>query len=275
VELVERRYRDLGGELRLGSRVETIRTAGDAARGVVLEDGERLDADIVVSAADARSTLLGMLGGNHLSRRFRDLFASAVLFPGTIQVSLGLDRTFEGDAHKYLLHLDRPIGFGKQRDIPHVIVKLSNLDPALAPRDRTAVVAHLRTRDPGYWTDLRRSNRSLYREEKQRAAEAVIDLLESRFGRIRSTIEVQDVATPATYVRYTSNWKGSYQGWAPTPRLVGRTLEKTVPGLGRFYMTGQWVEPGGGLPKVILSARNVAQIICRDDGRSFTSHRAG
>ncbi len=275
MELVTSRYRDLGGVLRLRSRVESIRTSGGAARGVVLEGGEALDADIVVSAADARSTLLGMLGGRHLTRRFRDLFASAVLFPGTIQVSLGLDRTFEGDAHKYLLHLDRPIGFGAYRDIAHVIVKLSNIDPTLAPEGKTAVVAHLRTRDPGYWQDLRADDRSRYREEKQRAAEAVIDLLEGRFGGVRSAIEALDVATPATYVRYTSSWKGSYQGWAPTPLLVGRTLPKTVPGLGGFYMTGQWVEPGGGLPKVVLSARNVAQIICRDDGRPFAATRAG
>ena len=83
------------------------------------------------------------------------------------------------------------------------------------------------------------------------------------------------MATPATYVRYTSNWRGSYQGWAPTPLLVGRTLPKTLPGLGGFYLTGQWVEPGGGLPKVVLSARNVAQIICRDDGVPFNASRAG
>ncbi|MBW2263235.1 MAG: NAD(P)/FAD-dependent oxidoreductase [Deltaproteobacteria bacterium] len=275
MELVEGRYSALGGTLRLRSRVETIRTTMGAARGVVLEGGETLNADIVVSAADARSTLLGMLGGKHLSRRFRGLFASAVLFPGTIQVSLGLDRTFDGDAHKYLLHLDRPVGFGTDRDIPHVIVKLSNIDPTLAPEGKTAVVAHLRTRDDGHWLDLRADDRPRYREEKERAAEAVIDLLESRFGGVREAIEVKDVATPATYVRYTSNWRGSYQGWAPIPSLIGRSLEKTVPGLGGFYMTGQWVEPGGGLPKVVISARNVAQIICHDDGLPFTASRAG
>ncbi len=275
MELVQRRYRDLGGSLKLRSRVRTILTAGGAARGVALEGGGELDADIVVSAADARSTLIGMLGGRHTSPRFRGLLDGAALFPGTIQVSLGLDRTFDGEAHKYLLHLDRPVGFGADRAIAHVIVKLSNLDPTLAPEGKTAVVAHLRTHDDRYWQDLRAGDRSRYREEKERAAGAVIDLLESRFGGVREAIEVQDVATPATYVRFTSNWRGSYQGWAPTPLLVGRTLPKTLPGLGGFYMTGQWVEPGGGLPKVVISARNVAQIICHDDGRPFTASRAG
>ncbi len=38
-------------------------------------------------------------------------------------------------------------------------------------------------------------------------------------------------------------------------------MKKTLPGLKNFYMAGQWVEPGGSIPKVILSGRNVTQVI--------------
>ena len=103
--------------------------------------------------------------------------------------------------------------------------------------------------------------------------EAVVDLVDRRFGGVQDSLEVMDVATPATYVRYTRIMGGSYQGWAPTPQLIGRSLPKTVPGLRGFYLTGQWVEPGGGLPKVVLSARNVTQLVCRDDGRPFRTTR--
>jgi phytoene dehydrogenase-like protein len=44
--------------------------------------------------------------------------------------------------------------------------------------------------------------------------------------------------------------------------------------LGDFYMIGQWVEPGGGLPPVALAGRNVAQIICRRDGKPFHTMQA-
>jgi len=40
-------------------------------------------------------------------------------------------------------------------------------------------------------------------------------------------------------------------------------------GLKNFYMAGQWVEPGGGLPSAILSGRNVTQIICKKDKKKF------
>ena len=76
-------------------------------------------------------------------------------------------------------------------------------------------------------------------------------------------------------IRYTDNWHGSYQGWYPPADLLsGAALPKALPGLESFYMVGQWVEPGGGLPPAVLSGRNVAQIICRRDGKPFRTAKA-
>lgn len=43
-------------------------------------------------------------------------------------------------------------------------------------------------------------------------------------------------------------------------------------GLKSFYMAGQWVEPGGGLPPAAVSGRNVIQIICKHDKKSFKTN---
>ena len=48
-------------------------------------------------------------------------------------------------------------------------------------------------------------------------------------------------------------------------------MKKTLPGLANFYMAGQWVEPGGGLPAVAMSGRNVIQIICKKEKQKFTT----
>jgi phytoene dehydrogenase-like protein len=83
------------------------------------------------------------------------------------------------------------------------------------------------------------------------------------------------VATPMTYERYTGNWQGSMEGWLITTKTMrmtmGRGMDKTLPGLENFYMTGQWVEPGGGVPGVASSARNVLQMICKRDGKPFVT----
>ena len=84
-------------------------------------------------------------------------------------------------------------------------------------------------------------------------------------------MEVVDVSTPATVIRYTNNWKGSFEGWLLTPKIGLKQMKKTLPGLKHFYMAGQWVSPGGGLPPAILSGRDVAQIICMKDKKKFAA----
>ena len=82
-------------------------------------------------------------------------------------------------------------------------------------------------------------------------------------------MEVVDVATPMTYERYTGNWQGSFEGWLVTTKTFGMSMNKTLPGLRNFYMVGQWVEPGGGLPPAALSGRKVIQIVCKQDKKQF------
>jgi len=70
-----------------------------------------------------------------------------------------------------------------------------------------------------------------------------------------------DVTTPATYFRYTNNWKGSIQGWDLEKLFQGNPFKKQMSILENFYLTGHWVEPGGGVPTAFKSGRDVAQII--------------
>jgi len=86
---------------------------------------------------------------------------------------------------------------------------------------------------------------------------------------VSAAIEVVDVATPASIFRYTGNWKGSMEGWLPTPKTGFRPLARTLPGLRKFYMVGQWVMPGGGLPSGPMTARPVMKAICKEDGVAF------
>jgi len=82
---------------------------------------------------------------------------------------------------------------------------------------------------------------------------------------------MRDVATPMTFERYTGNWQGTYEGWLITTKSQNMRMSKTLPGLANFYMAGQWVQPGGGLPTGVMTGRHVAQIICKSDKRPFVT----
>jgi len=74
-----------------------------------------------------------------------------------------------------------------------------------------------------------------------------------------------------TYERYTGNWQGTYEGWQITTKTFSMRMSKTLPGLDNFYMAGQWVQPGGGVPTGVITGRHVTQIICRHDKRPFVT----
>jgi phytoene dehydrogenase-like protein len=79
-----------------------------------------------------------------------------------------------------------------------------------------------------------------------------------------------DLATPLTYWRNARSWRGAFEGWLPTTDNFMHHVPKTLPGLDGFYMAGQWVEPGGGVPTALMSGRQLAQILCDAAGRTFT-----
>jgi len=124
--------------------------------------------------------------------------------------------------------------------------------------------------DYEFWKSLRQDP-DRYTAEKEKIADQVIALLDKRFPGLAEQVEMRDVATPTTFVRYTGNWKGSFEGWmvAPATWQFGRVMKKTLPGLRNFIMAGQWVEPGGGLPAVAMSGRNVIQILCKQEKKKF------
>ena len=153
------------------------------------------------------------------------------------------------------------------------MVRIFGFDPTLAPEGKTVITVWILTREYEYWDNLKKTDPKQYEAEKDRIAEEVLELLEKRFGDVRSKVEMTDVCTPATFMRYTSNWKGSFEGWLWTPKIGLGRIRKTLPGLDNFYMAGHWVQPGGGLPTAMKSGRDVAQIICKKDKKKFTTSR--
>jgi phytoene dehydrogenase-like protein len=94
--------------------------------------------------------------------------------------------------------------------------------------------------------------------------------LEAKFGNIKDCIEMTDVATPATYIRYTNNWTGGQISWKATKKTFGKPTSWEIKGLKDFYMTGQWAGTSGGLINVVMMGNHLTQIICKKEGVKFT-----
>jgi phytoene dehydrogenase-like protein len=270
---LERRFLALGGEISYGSKVERILVQDDRAVGVRLADGSEHRCDHVIGAADGHATIFDMLGGAYADERVRDLYDKLVPFSSLIQVSLGVDMDLSGEPWSYVLVLDDDTRVGGQKTTS-VWTHHYSYDPSMAPAGKSSVTAILGA-DLEPWQQLRDTDRAAYRDKKQAVAEEVIAIVERAYPGIGGHVEVTDVATPATYVRYTGNWKGSFEGWLLSPenaQIAGMGgLPRRLPGLSNFVMAGQWVWPGGGLPSGVMTGRWAAQTICADDKREFVA----
>ena len=121
-----------------------------------------------------------------------------------------------------------------------------------------------------YWEQLYKDKKR-YKAEKAQIADTVVAVLDKRFPGLAAQVEMRDVATPMTWVRYTGNWRGAYEGWMMATETFMLPMSKTLPGLDNFYMAGQWVTPGGGMPTTAMSGRHTMQMICKKDKRKFVT----
>jgi len=269
IRLIVEGFVSLGGRVRYGARVSKILAEDDVATGVQLEGGEIIPADWVVSAADGHATIHDLLAGKYTDAAFDKAFASFETFPSYLQVSLGVARDLSQQPGSLTLVLDNAIEVDPQTNLRALSFRIFNFDPTFAPKGKTAVTCFLPTRNVDWWTEFRREDDQRYQAEKHRVADAVLTVLERRLPGIRADIDTIDVSTPATVIRYTGNWKGSMEGWLMTPDTGLGSLPQTLPGLKHFAMVGQWVQPGGGLPSGLMTARAAILAICRQDHVPF------
>ncbi|MFF2697182.1 phytoene desaturase family protein [Streptomyces cyaneofuscatus] len=278
---IEERYLKLGGHVTYRARTEKVLVENDRAIGVELRNGKRYFAEHIVSAADGRTTVYGLLGGRYTGPRIDKLYTDLLqrpgtLFPAVVSAFVGLRGDFDpGEAHS-TTHLltdedGKQLPGALQNSL--VVQARSRYCDGFAPPGRSVLHCTYFS-DYAYWKELRTRDRKEYRQRKQEVADFVRTFLERRSPGITDRIDLIDVASPATTHRYTGNHNGSILAWKAfsdaddvAARLVGKDRMR-LPGLTGFSMAGQWVGMGG-LIRAASTGRFAVQYLCRELGLEF------
>jgi phytoene dehydrogenase-like protein len=268
---IARRYAELGGEIAYGSPVEKVICEKDRAVGVRLSDGSEHRADRIVSNADGRSTILGMLDGRYMDGRIRAYYEKPLVDHQqfALQVSFGIARDLSREPHSIVLFLTEPLTIaGETKD--RLDLELFGFDPSLAPAGKSVLKVILDSRY-AYWKELSRDPGS-YKAEKKRVVETLLPALERRFPGFIRQVEVTDVSTPVTTERITGNWQG-LQSWPPKGvsflSVMRKGFTKTLPGLKGFSMVGQWASCTIGISTAALMGKRLVKELCAQDGLRF------
>lgn len=254
-------YLSLGGTLHLSTKVDKIEVTDGKATAVEAKE-VRYEADSVIAACDMYDTIYRMLDGKYRHTKLEQMLREAPLFPPLCVVSFGLSKklglpyavTYECKGE--IACAGEP-GTPDYMDVDTLSIKAFEFDPSAAPEGHTSAMAMF-SAPLDYWQNLRNSDMDAYRRRKDELAAQAIQAIEKRLPGFAQAIVVTDVATPATYVRYANLYKGSWEGFAPTAKTVGKQLKPTIDGVKGLYLAGQWVTVGGGLCTAVGSGRSAA-----------------
>lgn len=241
--------------------------------GVRFDDGSEQGADIVISDADGRRSIMGMLGGAYADERIKRYCGEPDdETPWAVHVFLGVSRDLSAEPSALVQLLDEPLTIANHTT-DSLEMQVFGFDRTMAPEGKGVIKVEL-VSGYSYWKKLY-ADRALYDEEKQKVAESVIDILErTRFPGVKSQVEVVDVPTLMTWERYVGGTQGFMsmpaKKFNPLDMLLGR-LDSTLPGLDGFYLVGTWATSAGALFANALSGRKIIKVICEKDGGKFAS----
>jgi phytoene desaturase len=260
IKRMQATYESLGGVIRLNTPIHEIIVKNQHVVALRSDQGKH-PATHVIAACDMEDTLHRMLGRNHPHPVLERMLQEAPLFDPIMLVSLGLNQSF-GVPSSAIYDFDQPFDVGGGKLIHQYHIRSFDFDPSFAPVGHSSVMV-LISAPFDYWHQLRATNPTTYRNEKNAVAKRLIACLETKYPGITQAVEVIDVATPSTYHRLNNLYLGSYEGFLPLPQALQETIANQIPGIANLYLAGQWITPGGGIPPAILSGIQTAKQIIK------------
>lgn len=261
----------LGGKINYQCEVTKIRTESTQVTGIETADGAFFPSDYVLSAADGHSTLFDLLDGKHLNDRLESLYNQGQAYPSLLLFLLGVKQQLPDWPANLLFPMKKSLIIDNQTIIDELQVRVFTDANGMAPTGKSLLAIGVETSFFDYWKQLADANPTRLESEKQRIIQRIIQELDIRFEGIAAQIDMVDITTPSTIFKFTHHWKGSTLGWMATDDTLLHPLPLKLPGLSNFFLCGQWIAIGGGLPAVVLSGRDAAELVCAAENQPFLS----
>ena len=245
-KLLTKKYKECGGELRLGKGVKELKIEKGKAVGVILDNGDILEAKQVFSSAGYCETMELIPEAPSKKNEAGSLsFVEAIFTLSKEPSARGENRTivFFNDTEKF--HYRKPDtlmdassgvicvpnNFQFEKNLPEGVVRIT----CMANSDM--------------WKSL---NDEDYQKEKKICEETMLDLLEKHIEFSREDVIASDLFTPKTITRFTSHFNGAVYG-APKKRKDAQS------GYENLYLIG--TDQGFlGITGALLSGISIANL---------------
>ncbi len=265
--------RQAGVEFIFRAPVSRIETAGSRATGVVLADGHRLEADVIVANADLPYVYDCLLPPDASARRLAHKQYSC----STVSFFWGVDKTYPAlPPHTLFLADEYQENFARisaLRDLPDnpslYVHAPARLDPDAAPPGQDTVIAVVPV---GHMDGTGKQD---WRRIRARARQAVFNRL-SLLGitDLQAHLKFEVSYVPLSWRKRYNLMQGATHGLSHTLTQLGYLRpHNRHPHYHNLYFVGASTHPGTGVPTAMVCARLVADRVTEEWTAGLSAER--
>ncbi|NLW32105.1 MAG: NAD(P)/FAD-dependent oxidoreductase [Fibrobacter sp.] len=268
--IMKRKAIELGCQVRTRAKVKKIIIEDGRAAGVQLDNGETLYSEHIITTIDTKVAMHDLVGIDILQQvdpKYAAKAQQVKMSPSAVTISLGIDTgidlaalgldcgynvitTGKGTFEKLFQAFDRGEYLLDQRCFHAAVIC-----PSLTTGGKPTVIIRVVPVPMGNWKELRDNNTALYKEKKEEIADFYIRQVERYLiPDLSKHIVVRDIATPATFERYSGSPTGSNYDMSPYPDNFGLKRLKMRTPIKNLYQPkfshGLWPSMQAGLQVV-------------------------
>ena len=259
-----------GGKVLLRTRVEKIECDATEAKAVITSEGERIPADVVVSAIHPASTLA--LVDSHLIRpasRHRIESYRNTTSAFTVYLKFRENSVKYMDSNLYYYRGGSTWGCQDydSKSWPKSMLYMHfchKQNPVFARAGE--ILTYMNFDDTRQWLGTHVGNRGAdYEAFKREKAEQLIDALNEEVPGIKDNIEKYYTSTPLTYLDYTGIPGGAMYGVVKDVNIIGSGNVSCRTRIPNLLLTGQCITLHGMLGVLAGSLLTCSELLTRDE----------
>ncbi|NLM00019.1 MAG: NAD(P)/FAD-dependent oxidoreductase [Treponema sp.] len=269
-----KKFLSLGGIVKTGMLVTQINITKNKATGIeyITQAGEKCvdNANYIISACDVHTTFNVLLKNSYHDSAFVKRFHQPKIYETQSCVLLTFAVEADLTNYPYSLVLECEKYRVGVTDYEKITVRNYVYEPSFAPQGHTVINVLISQGDNDYlfWKSLY-FNKAIYKAEKQRLADVIKKRIEERFPELVGKIKLLDALSPMTFQRYCSSYNGAWMAFRIGKGTRNLMHTGKIKGLSNCYLTGQWLQPPGGLPVALTMGKFTIQRICKKEGMNF------
>lgn len=266
------KYLALGGRFETSCEIVEVDIQANRVSSVKSKGGKTFLADYYIAACDAKVLYKEILKGCYSDSEFEKRYNNPEIYPLASNIYIGIG--YEGIMEDIPRTLKFPVESlnitQNQKPIKYLQMTHYGYEPNFAPKNHTVITFAINQFEPELeeWEKLV-NNKEEYNKEKIRIGETVIRAMEIRFPYMKGKLKLLDVATPQTYVRYCNAYRGAFMAFWPTIRGKSLTHAGHIKGINNLLLSGQWLQPPGGLPTALITGKDTIMRICNKEKQPF------